>query len=370
MSYEQAQAAFEGTYDDATKPLTGPLADLFAAYQSATIARNERQPLNLDLPERKIILSDEGKVLSVDFRARFDAHKLVEEFMVTANVCAAETLEAKKKNLLYRVHEEPTPEKLEVLRETAEAAGLDFAKGQVLKTIHLNKLLAAAEDTEDAEIINMSVLRSMTQAYYGPSNFGHFGLNLRRYAHFTSPIRRYADLIVHRALVSAHNFGDDGLSQEEEAVLQETGEWISTTERRSMLAERDTTDRYLVAFLADRVGAEFTGRVSGIAKFGLFVKLDDTGADGIIPLSQLGREYWRFNERERTLQGEESNRIIAVGMPCKVSLVDATALTGGLTLEMLELNGEAMPKGSGRQKSHKGRRVARSKDKGKRKKNR
>ena len=370
LSYEQAQAAFEGTYDDATKPLTGPLADLFAAYQSATIARNERQPLNLDLPERKIILSDEGKVLSVDFRARFDAHKLVEEFMVTANVCAAETLEAKKKNLLYRVHEEPTPEKLEVLRETAEAAGLDFAKGQVLKTIHLNKLLAAAEDTEDAEIINMSVLRSMTQAYYGPSNFGHFGLNLRRYAHFASPIRRYADLIVHRALVSAHNFGDDGLSQEEEAVLQETGEWISTTERRSMLAERDTTDRYLAAFLADRVGAEFTGRVSGIAKFGLFVKLDDTGADGIIPLSQLGREYWRFNERERTLQGEESNRIIAVGMPCKVSLVDATALTGGLTLEMLELNGEAMPKGSGRQKSHKGRRVARSKDKGKRKKNR
>lgn len=370
LSYEQAQAAFEGTYDDATKPLEGPLADLFAAYQSATLARNERQPLNLDLPERKIILSDEGQVLSVDFRARFDAHKLVEEFMVTANVCAAETLEAKDKQFLYRVHEEPTPEKLEVLREVADAAGLDFAKGQVLKTMHLNKLLAAAADSEDAEIINMSVLRSMTQAYYGPSNFGHFGLNLRRYAHFTSPIRRYADLIVHRALISAHNFGDDGLSRDEEEVLKETGEWISTTERRSMLAERDTTDRYLAAFLADRVGAEFTGRVSGIAKFGLFVKLDESGADGIIPLSKLGREYWRFNERERTLQGEESNRIIAVGMPCKVSLVDATALTGGLTLEMLELNGEAMPKGSSRQKSHKGRRIERSKDKGKRKKNR
>jgi len=196
-------------------------------------------------------------------------------------------------------------------------------------------------------------------------------LNLRRYAHFTSPIRRYADLIVHRALVSAHGFGDDGLSREEEAVLKETGEWISTTERRSMLAERDTTDRYLAAFLADRVGAEFEGRVSGIAKFGLFVKLDDTGADGIIPLSQLGREYWRYDDRERTLQGEESGRIIAIGMPCKVALVDATAVTGGLTLEMLELNGKAMPKGSGgRQKSHKGRRITRSKDKnkGKRKK--
>ena len=362
LSYEQAQAAFEGTYDDATKPIAGPLADLYAAYQSATKARNERQPLNLDLPERKIVLSDEGQVLSVDFRARFDAHKLVEEFMVTANVCAAETLEAKQKHLLYRVHEEPSPEKLDALREVAEESGLQLAKGQVLKTMHLNKLLAAAEDTEDAEIINMTVLRSMTQAYYAPSNFGHFGLNLRRYAHFTSPIRRYADLIVHRALVSAHGFGDDGLSAAEEAVLKETGEWISTTERRSMLAERDTTDRYLAAFLADRVGAEFTGRVSGIAKFGLFVKLDDSGADGIIPLSQLGREYWRYNERERTLQGEDSGRIIAMGMPCKVALVDATAVTGGLTLEMLELDGKAMPKGSGRQKSHKGRRISRSKD--------
>mgnify|MGYP005644922851 FL=1 len=212
----------------------------------------------------------------------------------------------------------------------------------------------------------------MAQAYYAPNNFGHFGLNLRRYAHFTSPIRRYADLIVHRALVSVHGFGDDGLSSEEEAALKETGEWISTTERRSMLAERDTTDRYLAAFLADRIGVEFTGRVSGIAKFGLFVKLDDTGADGIIPLSKLGREYWHYDDRNRTLKGDDSGRTIAIGMPCKVALVDATAVTGGLTLEMLELNGNEMPKGSGRQTSHKGRRITRSKDKdkGKRKKTR
>ena len=372
LSYEQAQAAFDGRYDEATKPLAGALSDLFSAYQSSMKAREERQPLNLDLPERKIILSEEGAVLSVDFRTRFDAHKLVEEFMVTANVCAAETLEAKDKNLLYRVHEEPSPEKLEGLREVAEASGLELAKGQVLKTQHLNKLLAAAENTEDAEIINMTVLRCMAQAYYAPNNFGHFGLNLRRYAHFTSPIRRYADLIVHRALVSVHGFGDDGLSSEEEAALKETGEWISTTERRSMLAERDTTDRYLAAFLADRIGVEFTGRVSGIAKFGLFVKLDDTGADGIIPLSKLGREYWHYDDRNRTLKGDDSGRTIAIGMRCKVALVDATAVTGGLTLEMLELNGNEMPKGSGRQTSHKGRRITRSKDKdkGKRKKTR
>ena len=191
LSYEQAQLAFDGKYDDATKPLATALKDLFSAYKSAEKARDQRQPLNLDLPERKIVLSDEGKVLSVDFKNRLDAHKLVEEFMVTANVCAAETLEAVNESLLYRVHEEPTLEKLNALREVVEESGFQLAKGQVLKTQHLNKLLAAAENSEDTEIINMMVLRSMSQAYYSPSSIGHFGLNLRRYAHFTSPCLLY-----------------------------------------------------------------------------------------------------------------------------------------------------------------------------------
>jgi ribonuclease R len=349
LSYEQAQAAADGTYDDATKPLAGPINELFAAYEAATKERNRRQPLHLDLPERRIVLSDQGVVTSVSFKERLTAHKLVEEFMVSANVCAAETLESKKWPLLYRVHEEPSPEKLDALREVAGAAGLQLAKGQVLRTQDLNKLLDAASGSEDAEVINMTVLRSMKQAYYSPDNLGHFGLNLKRYGHFTSPIRRYADLIVHRALIAAHGWGDDGLKPTDIEHLAQTGEWISETERRSMLAERDTTDRYLAAFLSERVGAEFEGRVSGIAKFGLFVKLLETGADGIIPLSQLGREYWRYIERDGTLKGEDSGRVIAVGMLCKVSLVEATAITGGLTLEMLELNGKPMPKaGSGR----------------------
>jgi len=285
-----------------------------------------------------------------------------------SNVCAAETLEAVNESLLYRVHEEPTLEKLNALREVVEESGFQLAKGQVLKTQHLNKLLAAAENSEDTEIINMMVLRSMSQAYYSPSSIGHFGLNLRRYAHFTSPIRRYADLIVHRALISAHKFGVDGLSLSEKDLLKETGEWISATERRSMLAERDTSDRYLAAFLSDRIGVEFTGRISGIAKFGLFVKLDESGADGIIPLSKLGREYWQYDDQERTLKGQDSGRVISIGMSCKVSLVDATAITGGISLEMLELEGKAIPKGSSRQASHNGRRISRSKDKVKRKK--
>lgn len=363
LSYEQAQAAADGTYDDATKPLAGPINDLFAAYASATKERNRRQPLHLDLPERQIVLSDEGVVTSVSFKERLDAHKLVEEFMVTVNVCAAETLESKKWPLLYRVHEEPSPEKLDILREVADASGLQLAKGQVLRTQDLNRLLDAAKGTEDAEVINMTVLRSMKQAYYSPDNQGHFGLNLKRYGHFTSPIRRYADLIVHRALIAAHGWGDDGLKPGDIDNLMPTGEWISETERRSMLAERDTTDRYLAAFLSEQVGAEFEGRVSGIAKFGLFVKLLETGADGIIPLSQLGREYWRYIERDGTLKGEDSGRVIAVGMPCKVSLVDATAITGGLTLEMLELNGKPMPKSSSGKGRHRGRKFGKSKGK-------
>ena len=360
LSYEQAQAAADGTFDDATKLLAGPIADLFAAYASATKARNERQPLNLDLPERKIILSDEGQVTSVAFRDRFDAHKLVEEFMVMANVCAAETLEQKQRPFLYRVHEEPSPEKLEALRETADSVGLQLAKGQVLKTMHLNKLLNAAAGTEDAEVINMTVLRSMTQAYYGTQNMGHFGLNLRRYAHFTSPIRRYADLIVHRALNQAHGWDDDGILPEDVDQMQETGEWISQTERRSMLAERDTTDRYLAAFLSERVGNEFSGRVSGIARFGLFVKLDESGADGMIPLSSLGREYWVYNDEMKSLTGERSGRVISVGMPATVRLAEATPLTGGLLLELLEVGGKSMPKSDSGKRSrikHKGRKI-------------
>lgn len=359
LSYEQAQAAADGNPDEVAAPLLERgIQPLWAAYFAVRKDIANRQPLRLDLPERKIILSDEGKVLSVAFRERFDAHKLVEAFMVLANVCAAETLEQKRQQLLYRVHEEPNPEKLEGLRETVQSVGLSLAKGQVLKTPQLNKLLDASAGTEHSEMISMSVLRSMTQAYYAAQNFGHFGLNLPRYAHFTSPIRRYADLIVHRALIESHGWGDDGLTDDEEAILSETAEHISQTERRSMLAERDTTDRYLAAYLSERVGNEFDGAVSGIARFGLFVRLDETGADGIIPISHLGREYFHYDADSNTLTGEKSRRVISIGMEAKVRLAEAAPITGGLMFELLELSGKPLPsnaggkprKGSGRRK--------------------
>ncbi len=369
LSYEQAQAGADGNPDAQTEPLMEHgIKPLWAAYFAARKERNVRQPLHLDLPERKIILSDEGKVTSVAFLDRFDAHKLVEEFMVLANVCAAETLEQKQKHFLYRVHEQPKPEKLDALRETVQSVGLVLAKGQVLKTAQLNKLLDASAGTEHSELISMSVLRSMTQAYYAPENYGHFGLSLDRYAHFTSPIRRYADLIVHRALISAHGWGDDGQTPEEEAELSQTGEHISQTERRSMLAERDTTDRYLATYLSERVGNEFEGTVSGIARFGLFVKLDETGADGLIPISHLGREYFRYDADTNSLTGEQSKRVIKIGMPATVRLAEAAPITGGLMFELLELDGKAMPKGpTGGRRKHGKARIRRNKTSHKRK---
>ncbi|QHQ35871.1 ribonuclease R [Algicella marina] len=349
LAYEEAQAAVDGTPNARTQPfLEDVLTPLFAAYRALAAARERRQPLNLDLPERQIVLSDDGHVTSVNFKERLDAHKLVEEFMVLANVAAAETLEQKQRPVMYRVHEEPSPEKLDALRETAQASGLSFAKGQVLKTKHLNALLDAAAGLEEAELINLSVLRSMTQAYYAPENFGHFGLHLQRYAHFTSPIRRYADLLVHRALITAHGWGDDGLSEHDIENLAATGELISQAERRSMIAERDTTDRYLAAYLADRTGSEFAGRVSGIAKFGLFVKLSETGADGLVPLSTLGNEYWHYDRDSQTLMGSDSGLTIALGTPALVRLKEADGLTGGLIFEMLELDGKSLPTGSTR----------------------
>jgi ribonuclease R len=346
LAYEEVQAARDGQPSARLAPLLEPVIEpLYAAYAALARARALRQPLELDLPERRIVLSDEGKVLSVNFKERLDAHKLIEEFMVLANVAAAEELERLRQPLLYRVHEEPAPEKLDALREVAQASGLVLAKGQVLQTRHLNNLLTQAEGTDFAELINISTLRSMTQAYYSPKNFGHFGLALRSYAHFTSPIRRYSDLIVHRALIKGHGWGDDGLSRDDIEMLDETAQLISDTERRSMAAERDTTDRYLAAWLSERVGQEFGGRISGVQKFGLFIRLDESGADGLVPIREVGREFFHFDPDSQTLQGADTGIVLGLGQRVTVRLAEAVPVTGGLTLELLSVEGGSLPSG-------------------------
>lgn len=342
LNYVEVQAAFDGPPNEKTAPfLDDVIRPLFAAYEATTKARAARQPLDLDLPERRIELSDEGEVTSVAFRDRLDAHRLIEEFMILANVAAAEELIGLRRPVIFRVHEEPSPEKLEALREVAQSAGFNLAKGQVLKTVHLNNLLSQAEGTDFDELINMTTLRSMTQAYYNPENFGHFGLSLKSYAHFTSPIRRYADLLVHRSLISAHGWGKDGLSVQDIDEMAATAQHISETERRSMEAERDTTDRYLASYLADRVGHELPGRVAGIARFGVFVKLDETGADGLIPIRALGDEYFHFDAEAQQLVGDKSGLTISIGQRATVRLAEAVPVTGGLIFELMSLDGGA-----------------------------
>jgi ribonuclease R len=350
LTYDEVQRAADGAPNDTCGPLMAPvIAPLYAAYAAAARARALREPLDLDLPERRIVLDEAGKVASVAFRERLEAHRLIEEFMILANVAAAEDLIRLRRPLLFRVHEEPSPEKLDALREVAEASGFVLAKGQVLKTAHLNRLLAQAEGTEFDELMNITTLRSMTQAYYHPENFGHFGLALRSYAHFTSPIRRYSDLIVHRALILGHGWGDDGLSAQDIEMLEETAKLISDAERRSMAAERDTTDRYLAAYLADRIGATFTGRISGVQRFGLFARLDETGADGLIPIAAVGREFFHFDADAQTLMGAESGTVIGLGQKVLVRLAEAVPVTGGLLLDLLEIEGApAIARGRGK----------------------
>jgi len=345
LEYGAVQAAVEGRADAGTAPLVEDvLKPLYAAYAALVRARAGRQPLDLDLPERQIVLDEAGKVVSVAFRERLDAHRLIEECMVLANVAAAETLIARRSPVMFRVHDEPDPERIAALRELAQASGFTLARGEVLKTAHLNRLLRQAEGTEQDELINMATLRAMAQAYYSVQNLGHFGLALRNYAHFTSPIRRYADLIVHRALISAHGWGPDpradGLSREDVERLEETAQAISESERRSMAAERDTTDRYLAAYLSERAGAEFAGRISGVQSFGLFVKLDDTGADALVPVRSLGDEYFRFDRDAQNLTGADSGRVLQVGQRVVVKLAEITPVSGGITAELLMLDGQ------------------------------
>ncbi|RPE63106.1 RNAse R [Pacificibacter maritimus] len=349
LNYQEVQAAQDGAPNDTCAPLMDTvITPLYQAYKALKVARENRQPLELDLPERKIVLGEDGKVSSVAIAERLDAHRMIEEFMVLANVAAAEELFQKNRPLLYRVHEEPSDEKMESLREVALGSGLNLAKGQVLHTSHLNRLLKQAAGTDHSELINISTLRSMTQAYYHPQNYGHFGLALRSYAHFTSPIRRYADLIVHRALISAHGWGDDGLSAHDIETLEDTAKQISDTERRSMVAERDTNDRYLAAYLSERLGTEMTGHISGIQKFGAFIKLDETGADGLAPVRSMGSEFFHFDPDAQTLMGSSTGITLSIGQRVVVRVAEATPVTGGLELEVLEVNGMKMPRSSRR----------------------
>lgn len=336
LAYAQAQAAFDGAPDEKAAPLLEPiLKPLWAAYQCMLKGRDARQPLDLASSEFRIQFGADGRVAGVRKRETLEANKLIEEMMIQANVCAAETLEAKTQALIYRVHDAPSKEKIAQLTDFLETLDLKWAKGQVVTPARFNRLLALARETEHADVVNEVVLRTQSQAIYAPENIGHFGLNLAKYAHFTSPIRRYADLIVHRALIKALKLGEDGLTEGEAARLEEIADHITTTERRSMAAEREATERYIAAFLADRVGSTFEGRISGVTRFGAFVKLSETNADGIVPISQFLEDRFFHDPALHALVGERTGLRYQLGQLVEVRLVEAAPISGGLVFEML-----------------------------------
>jgi ribonuclease R len=353
LSYEQAQFAFDGRTDDTTGPLVEPiLKPLQAAYQALKVAREERQPLDLDIPERKILLKKDGTVDRVVVPERQDANKLIEEFMILANVAAAETLEKARVPLVYRVHDEPGPEKVNALREFLASLQIPLAKAGALRPATFNRILDKVRGGERELLVNEVVLRSQAQAEYAAENYGHFGLNLRRYAHFTSPIRRYADLIVHRGLIRALKLGPDGLPENFGLPeLAEIGAEISATERRAMLAERETKDRLIAHFLADRIGASFEARVSGVHRAGLFVKLSETGADGFVPARTIGDEFFRHDEASHAMIGNRSGETYRLGDTVTVKLIEAAPIAGALRFELLSA-GRKGSSGAASKKSH------------------
>ena len=337
LDYAQVQDAVDGRPDAVSAPLVeAVLEPLYAAYRALKRARDARSPLDLDLPERKILLKPDGTVDRVITPQRLDAHRLIEELMILANVAAAETLERARVPLLYRVHDEPALEKVVALREFLQTLAISLPKGQVMRAADFNRILAQVKGTEVEKLVHEVVLRSQAQAEYAAENYGHFGLNLKRYAHFTSPIRRYADLIVHRALIRAQKFGSDGLPDSADTrTLAEIGARISAAERRAMVAERETVDRLIAHFLAEKVGATFEGRIGGVTRAGLFVKLDETGADGFIPAGKLGNEYFRFHEGAHALVGETTGEAHRLGDKVTVRLVEAIPVAGALRFELL-----------------------------------
>jgi ribonuclease R len=310
------------------------LKPLWDCWRALYRAREKRGPLELDLPERRVMLDEKGRILSVAPRERLDAHKLVEDYMIAANVAAAKALEAKKAPVMYRDHEPPSREKLVALKDYLKTFDIEFALGQVVRPATFNRIIERVGEADFKPQVMEQILRTQTQAYYGPENHGHFGLALGSYAHFTSPIRRYADLVVHRSLVRSHALGEGGLSDEEGAAMEVTGELISQLERRAMEAERDTIDRYVAAYLSERVGDLVECRITGVQPFGFFATVVGLGGDGLVPVSTLGSDYFRYDEKSQTLTGDDTGQSFASGQRLRLRLAEANPVSGALRFEL------------------------------------
>ncbi|MDX2143282.1 MAG: ribonuclease R [Rhodospirillaceae bacterium] len=337
LTYTQVQNAIDGRPNDLTAPLLEPiLRPLYRAYAALTEARQARGTLELDLIERQIIMSGDGKISGVVPRPRYDSHKLIEEFMINANVAAAERLEASPYPCVYRVHDTPDPERVDGLREALATLDIPIPRSGAMRPADFNRALDKVRGGPHVHLVNTLVLRTQSQAVYSPHNVGHFGLALRRYAHFTSPIRRYSDLLVHRALIAAEKLGDGGWDPGRDPDLDEITEHISATERRAAAAERETVDRYTAGYLADKIDAVFRGRVNGVSRFGAFITLDDTGADGILPMRHLPQDFYDLDEKTHRLVGRRHGLVLRTGDVVHVRLLETDEVTGSILFDYVD----------------------------------
>ncbi len=356
LTYEEVQEALNGYPSDKTADLLDPvLKPLKGAYDTMLKARHKRGTLELEIPEFQVVMDESGEVTDIVKRQRLDSHKLIEEFMIMANVAAAIELESKQLPCMYRVHEAPDPVKIEGLADSLHGMGIKFAKGQVIRPKVLTQVLERASDLPEAKLINELILRAQSQARYDATNLGHFGLALTRYAHFTSPIRRYSDLMVHRALIKGLNLGNDGLTSAETTKFNDIAEHISATERRSAAAERDTVNRFTASFFSKKIGTIYPGKINGVHRAGLFITLDETGADGLVPMSYLPDDYYIHDEKNHSLTGRRWGREFHLGDSVMVRIFESNPITGGIALRIVEGdddNEELRPKTKRKDKDH------------------
>ena len=353
LNYHEVQAVFDGGMPEMNGTLRECLTNLFGAYQALARARTKRGALEIDVPEREVVLEENGRISRICTRERFDSHRAVEEFMIAANVAAAQMLESKNIPVMYRIHEAPAAEKVASLQTFLGTLGIKTPKRSDPETGDFNKILDQVKDTPRAFMVNELVLRTQSQARYSPDNAGHFGLALEKYAHFTSPIRRYADLLVHRGIIRALKAGEGGLSEEDGSLnddFEDLGEHISATERRAAAAERDAEERYLSSYLADRIGERFNATVNGVSRFGLFVVLDDIAAEGLVPISTLPGDYYVYEEDRHRLFGSSTGKSYELGERVELILSEARPVTGGLLFHLLDSGAKKPSKKSGRKK--------------------
>ncbi|MBY0281695.1 MAG: ribonuclease R [Alphaproteobacteria bacterium] len=343
LTYNQVQRAIEGDFDNTTEPLWEEvLSPLYGAYQSLLKARKSRGTLDLNIPEHQVVFHEDGSVKNIVLRTHQESHQLIEELMIAANVAAAKTLLVKNWPTLFRVHDTPDSVRVDNLKMFLKSFKIEIPKTKTFNPLHFNQILKATTGSPHMRFIHDLVLRSQSQAKYAPTNIGHFGLSLAHYCHFTSPIRRYADLVVHRSLIASLGLGDDGQEPLPLEVLEMIGDHISSTERLASSAEREVMDRFHAAYLENQVGKDFHATIVGVSTAGIFVGLSETGAQGFIAKSHLPGDYFIFDEHQHRYIGSRTKTVYQLGQPINVILTSSDPVTCSITFSLIE---EMKPRG-------------------------